>query len=143
MGRDNGLHSVSQGPRVAGRRTRVLASPSGRRARTSTRTRVGCPRGGGARGADGHAPRPPPAANLVWRYALDTLVVKVAGLDVHRKSIPCAVRSRQESGKVGTPVRSFGTVTRALPAVADSLPACGVTPGARLSSVRTGRTPPQ
>src|SRR5207253_10837481 len=34
------------------------------------------------------------------RCAMDTLFAKVAGLDVHLKGIQCAVRSRQESGKL-------------------------------------------
>jgi transposase len=58
---------------------------------------------------------------------MDTLFSKVAGLDVHLKSIQCAVRCRQESGKVLTEVRSFGTMTRDLRALADYLQALGVT----------------
>jgi transposase len=58
---------------------------------------------------------------------MDTLFVKVAGLDVHLKGIQCAVRCRQESGKLFTQVRSFGTMTRDLRALADYLQALGVT----------------
>jgi transposase len=58
---------------------------------------------------------------------MDTLFAKVAGLDVHRKSIQCAVRCRQESGKLLSQVRSFGTMTRDLRALADWLQALGVT----------------
>jgi transposase len=58
---------------------------------------------------------------------MDTLFSKVAGLDVHLKRISCAVRCRQESGKLLTQVRSFGTVTRDLRALADYLQALGVT----------------
>ena len=58
---------------------------------------------------------------------MDTLFAKVAGLDVHRKSILCAVRCRQESGKLLSQVRSFGTMTRDLRALADWLQALGVT----------------
>lgn len=57
---------------------------------------------------------------------MDTLFTKVAGLDVHLKSIQCAVRCRQESGLL-TQVRSFGTMTRDLRALADYLEALGVT----------------
>jgi transposase len=58
---------------------------------------------------------------------MDTLFVKVAGLDIHLKRIQCAVRCRQESGKLFRQVRSFGTMTRDLRALADSLQAWGVT----------------
>src|SRR5687767_14246955 len=76
------------------------------------------PSGWGARGADCHAPRRLPAACLLGRCAMDTLFAKVAGLDVHLKTIQCAVRCRQESGKLLAPVRSFGTMTRDLRALA-------------------------
>ena len=49
---------------------------------------------------------------------MDTLFLRVAGLDVHLKQISCAVRCRQESGKLLAEVRSFGTVTRAIRAFA-------------------------
>ena len=58
---------------------------------------------------------------------MDTLFFKVAGLDVHLKWIQCAVRCRQESGKLFTEVRTFGTMTRDLRALADYLQALGVT----------------
>jgi len=58
---------------------------------------------------------------------MDTLFVKVAGLDVHLKGIQCAVRCRQESGKLIGQVRSFGTMTRDLRALADYLQQLGVT----------------
>jgi transposase len=58
---------------------------------------------------------------------MDTLFVKVAGLDVHLKSIQCAVRCYQESGRLLKQVRSFGTMTRDLRALADYLQALGVT----------------
>jgi len=57
---------------------------------------------------------------------MDTLFVKVAGLDVHLKSIQCAVRCCQESGMLKA-VRSFGTMTRDLRALADYLQGLGVT----------------
>lgn len=58
---------------------------------------------------------------------MDTLFAKVAGLDVHLKSIQGAVRCRHESGKLVTQVRSFGTMTRDLRAMADYLQGLGVT----------------
>jgi transposase len=58
---------------------------------------------------------------------MDTLFAKVAGLDVHLKTIQCAVRCRHESGKLLREVRSFGTMTRDLRALADYLQALGVT----------------
>ena len=58
---------------------------------------------------------------------MDTLFTRVAGLDVHLKSIVCAVRCGQDSGKLAKQVRSFGTMTRDLRALADSLQALGVT----------------
>jgi transposase len=57
---------------------------------------------------------------------MDTLFVNVAGLDVHLKSIQCAVRC-QVSGKELHEIRSFGTMTRDLRALADYLQLCGVT----------------
>lgn len=57
---------------------------------------------------------------------MDTTYVKVAGLDVHHKTIQCAVRC-QESGKLFAQSRSFGTMTCQLRALADYLEALGVT----------------
>jgi len=58
---------------------------------------------------------------------MDTLFAKVAGLDVHLKTISCAVRCRHQSGKLFTQVRSFGTMTRDLRTLADYLQSLGVT----------------
>jgi len=58
---------------------------------------------------------------------MDTLFVKVAGLDVHLKVIQVAVRCRQESGTLFKQVRSYGTMTRDLRALADYLQMLGVT----------------
>jgi transposase len=58
---------------------------------------------------------------------MDTLFARVAGLDVHLKTIVCAVRCYQESGKLLIQVRSFGTMTRDLRALADYLQTLGVT----------------
>jgi transposase len=57
---------------------------------------------------------------------MDTTYAKVAGLDVHLKTIQCAVRC-QESGKLFAQSRSFGTMTCQLRALADYLEALGVT----------------
>ena len=58
---------------------------------------------------------------------MDTIYFRVAGLDVHQKSIPCAVRCSRETGKLFREVRSFGTMTRDLRALADYLESLGVT----------------
>ena len=58
---------------------------------------------------------------------MDTLFAKVAGLDVHLQSISAAVRCRPPPGKLPTPVRSFGTMTGDLRALADYLQRLGVT----------------
>ena len=58
---------------------------------------------------------------------MESLHLKVAGLDVHLKSIQCAVRCRQPSGKLCSQVRSFGTMTKDLRALADYLLSQGVT----------------
>lgn len=57
---------------------------------------------------------------------MDTTYVKVAGLDVHHKTIQCAVRC-QETGKLFAQSRSFGTMTCQLRALADYLEALGIT----------------
>lgn len=58
---------------------------------------------------------------------MDTTYVRVAGLDVHHKSIQCAVRCRLPSGELLAQSRSFGTMTRQLRALADYLTSLGVT----------------
>jgi transposase len=58
---------------------------------------------------------------------MDTIYFMVAGLDVHHKRIEAAVRCRQETGKLFCRVRSFGTMTRDLRAMADYLKSLGVT----------------
>src|SRR4051812_39040096 len=58
---------------------------------------------------------------------MDTIFAKVACLDVHHKFITVAVRCRLETGKLFTEVRTFGTMTRDLRAMADYLQALGVT----------------
>lgn len=58
---------------------------------------------------------------------MDLIYSNVAGLDVHLKSIQCAVRCRQEGGKLWQEVRTFGTMTRDLRAMADYLESLGVT----------------
>lgn len=58
---------------------------------------------------------------------MDTLFPKVAGLDVHLKTIQCGTRCQQESGKMLKENCCFGTMTRELRALADHLTAMGVT----------------
>ena len=58
---------------------------------------------------------------------MDTVFAKVAGLDVHHKFITVAVRCRLETGKLFTEVRTYGTMTRDLRAMADYLQALGAT----------------
>ena len=58
---------------------------------------------------------------------MDTIYLKVAGLDVHLKTIEAATRCRQETGKLVCQVRSFGTMTRDLRALANYLESLGVT----------------
>jgi len=58
---------------------------------------------------------------------MDTVFAKVAGLDVHQKFITVGVRCRLETGKLFAEVRTVGTMTRDLRALADYLEALGVT----------------
>lgn len=58
---------------------------------------------------------------------MDTTYFNVAGLDVHHKSIQCAVRCQEPSGKLRRTSRSFGTMTIQLRALADYLEAQSVT----------------
>ena len=59
---------------------------------------------------------------------MDTVFAKGAGLDVHQKFITVGVRCRLDTGKLFAEVRSVGTMTRDLLALADYLEALGVTP---------------
>jgi len=58
---------------------------------------------------------------------MDTIYSRVAGLDVHQKSVEVCVRCRQQTGKLFSQVRSFGTMTRDLRALADYLESLDVT----------------
>lgn len=58
---------------------------------------------------------------------MDTTYFNVAGLDVHHKSIQCAVRCQEPSGKVRKTSCAFGTMTVHLRAMADYLKSQGVT----------------
>jgi transposase len=58
---------------------------------------------------------------------MDTIFARVAGLDVHQKFLTVGVRCRLETGKLFAEVRTFGTMTRDLLALADYLEALGVT----------------
>src|SRR5215468_7918622 len=60
-------------------------------------------------------------------FVMDTIFAKVAGLDVHQKFITVVVRCRLDTGKPFAEVRTYGTMTRDLWALADYLQALGVT----------------
>ena len=80
----------------------------------------------GARGAE-CLPRdvlrgPPPE-----EFVMDTIFAKVAGLDVHQRFITVGIRCRLDTGKLFAEVRTYGTMTRDLRALADYLQALGVT----------------
>ena len=61
---------------------------------------------------------------------MDTIFAKVAGLDVHQRFITVGIRCRLDTGKLFAEVRTYGTMTRDLRALADYLQASGVTHGA-------------
>lgn len=58
---------------------------------------------------------------------MDTTYAKVAGLDVHHKSVQCAIRCQGPSGKLLEESRPFGTMTSELRALADYLESFGMT----------------
>jgi transposase len=58
---------------------------------------------------------------------MDTIYAKVAGLDVHQKTIVACVRCLQPQGDVLEEVRTFGTMTRDLLQMSDWLAGHGVT----------------
>lgn len=58
---------------------------------------------------------------------MDSIYQRVAGLDVHQKSVVAAVRCLESAGKLQTDLRTFGTMTRDLLALSDWLSAHGVT----------------
>jgi len=58
---------------------------------------------------------------------MDTTYSNVAGLDVHHKSIQCAIRCQQPSGTLRKSSRAFGTMTAQLRSLADYLESQGVT----------------
>jgi transposase len=58
---------------------------------------------------------------------MDTVFNKVAGLDVHQRFITVGVRCHLDTGKLFAEVRTFGTMTKDLLALADYLEAFGVT----------------
>jgi transposase len=58
---------------------------------------------------------------------MDTTYANVAGLDVHHKTVQCAVRCQSATGKALARSRSFGTMTCQLRALADYLESLGVT----------------
>jgi transposase len=59
--------------------------------------------------------------------AMDILFTNVAGLDIHKKTIMACVRVVDQQGKARQEVRTFGTVTRDLLAMADWFRDRGVT----------------
>jgi transposase len=58
---------------------------------------------------------------------MDILYRRVAGLDLHAKTVVANIRCLDELGTVNKETRTFGTVTRDLLALGDWLAACGVT----------------
>jgi transposase len=102
-------------------------SPLQSLARTSPRTRYCCPRSPGEHAEQNvsfcDVLRDPPPEEL----AMDTVFAKVAGLDVHQKFITVGVRCRLDTGTPFAEVRTFGTMTADLRALADYLEALGVT----------------
>ena len=58
---------------------------------------------------------------------MDIIYQRVAGLDLHQKSIFAAIRCLSPEGKLHTELRTFGTVTRDLLALSDWLAGFGVT----------------
>src|SRR4051794_7599767 len=111
--------------RVTGRRPLIngATSPRVSLARASPRTRYCCPRTPGEHAEQNVSLATSPGARLRRRNAMDTLYAKVAGLDVHQKFITVGVRCRLETGKTFAEVRTFGTMTRDLRAMADYLEA--------------------
>src|SRR5919199_93118 len=82
--------------------------------------------GRGARGAE-CLPRDVPRRTPPEESAMDTIYATVAGLDVHQKFITVGVRCRLDTGKTFAEVRTYGTMTCDLLALADYLQALGVT----------------
>lgn len=58
---------------------------------------------------------------------MDTIFQNVAGLDVHQKSIAACIRRTNDRGQVAQEIRTFGTMTGDLLALADWMQSCGVT----------------
>jgi transposase len=58
---------------------------------------------------------------------VDILYQRVAGLDLHKKTIVAEVRCRSTSGQLVTELRTFGTTTRQILQMADWLTSHGVT----------------
>jgi transposase len=58
---------------------------------------------------------------------VDAMYRCVCGLDVHKKIVVACVRLMLEGGKMQQEVRTFGTMTRDLLALADWMAAAGVT----------------
>lgn len=58
---------------------------------------------------------------------MDIIYQRVAGLDLHQKSVVAAVRCIDSAGRLRTDLRTFGTMTRDLLELSDWLASCGVT----------------
>jgi transposase len=58
---------------------------------------------------------------------MDIIYQRVAGLDLHQKSVVAAIRCINSEGKQETELRTFGTMTRNLLELSDWLAAHGVT----------------
>jgi hypothetical protein len=65
---------------------------------------------------------------------MDLLYPHCAGLDVHKDTVVVCVRHQEAGGRVRKQVRTFGTVTRDLLALADWLKAEGMTHAAMEST---------
>jgi transposase len=65
---------------------------------------------------------------------MDHLHERCAGLDVHKKTVVACIRRRDPDGTVHSQVRTFGTMTAELLALADWLDAEGVRPVAMEST---------
>ena len=65
---------------------------------------------------------------------MDRILDRCAGLDVHKKTVVACIRRRDPDGTVHSQVRTFGTMTAELLALADWLDAEGVRPVAMEST---------
>lgn len=117
----------------AGQRLRPLSigapSPFTSLVRTSPRTPNCCLRltPGSTRGRRIVFPMSILARPAKEEQAMDVIVKRCVGLDVHKKSVTACVRVLDEAGAVQQSVRTFNTMTRQLLELADWLAQLGVT----------------